>query len=154
MITPDGEYEEFILQEQRILCQDLLRPLYVLGFLDENTPSARKFTLMYLLNQGSLSINTCEQINDSEKRNLLAIASVFCDLSPMFENTFWLFKEFVLKLKRTQISLPDVVSIELKFSKNRQNFSKIPQIREVWKILNLNPLLEIRVEKRVATETA
>lgn len=121
LVTPDGEYEEFILKEQKILCQDLLRPLHVLGFLDENTPLPRKFALMYLLNQGSLSINTCEQINDPEKRNILVIASVFCDLSPMFENTFWLFKEFVLKLKRIQISLPDVVSAGFEFSKNFPN---------------------------------
>lgn len=62
LISPDGEHEEFILKEQKTMCQDLIRPLFVLGFLDDDTPIERQITLMYLLNQGSLSINDHNQV--------------------------------------------------------------------------------------------
>lgn len=43
--------------------QDLLRTLFVLGLIDDNTPMDKQITLMYLLNRGSLSFYAHNQVS-------------------------------------------------------------------------------------------
>ncbi|KAI1280529.1 TBC1 domain family member 7 [Halotydeus destructor] len=105
------EIDQFITSEQRALSNNLIRALYFLDLVDDETPDAKRLAVMFLLETGKLDIDVETQLK-ANGRTILAITSSFEVMknSTPFQNDYWLIRQFLLKLQSLRMHIPEMVS--------------------------------------------
>ena len=116
LVPPVSHFDLFILSEQKKLCHDLHRCLYLLNLVvsedeeeneeeEEVSARAKNLVLMYLLETEQLDIkkNLKDNLDSVSAKRLLSMAQVLSDLTLPFDHDYWLLKEFIRLLSHINV---------------------------------------------------
>lgn len=103
VVSVNSESDDSIMIQRTEHFHETKEALEVMHKINEETPKPIVYTMMFLITQGQLGFNSTQQLKEPYAQNLTALASLFSKLSTYEVISYWLFRNFVLFIKKINV---------------------------------------------------
>lgn len=109
VMSADSQNDSFVMNGQHLLCNDIIRALKIMLYIDDNTSYPKLLVLMFFLEFSELDNDINEQLQKNEVLDLLMIGDVLAKefiidknnskIEYCIEDTYWIFRNLISSVR-------------------------------------------------------